>query len=94
MRNDLIMTFMTNSIQSGAAGCGKGIVMCFLKVPLACFGSMAAAVQPNDWGTLIQHVTNPSEQLMAPDCTAINSEDRAYTSCPPPRPPIEVFGIV
>ena len=33
-------------IQSGAAGWGKGFVTCFLEVPLACLGSMAAAVQP------------------------------------------------
>ena len=34
-------------LQSGAAGCEKGFVKCFLKVLLACRGSMAAAVQPN-----------------------------------------------
>ena len=33
--------------QSGAAGWVKGFVACFLEVPLACFGSMATAVQPN-----------------------------------------------
>ena len=34
-------------IQSGAAAYSEGFVKCFLKVPLACMGSMAAAVQPN-----------------------------------------------
>ena len=34
-------------VQSGAAGCVKGFVTCFLKVPLPCSGCMAAAVQPN-----------------------------------------------
>ena len=34
-------------IQSGAAGCVKGFLTCYLKVPLACLGSMAAAFQPN-----------------------------------------------
>ena len=34
-------------LQSGAAGWEKGLVTCFLEVPLACLGSMAAAVQPN-----------------------------------------------
>ena len=30
-----------------AAGCEKGFVKCFLKVPLASLGSMAVVVQPN-----------------------------------------------
>ena len=29
-----------------AATCSEGFVICFLKVPLACLGSMAVAVQP------------------------------------------------
>ena len=37
-------------VQSGASGCEKGFVKRFLKVPLACLGSMAAAVQPNGLG--------------------------------------------
>ena len=37
-------------LQSGAAGWVKGFVTCFLEVPLACLGSMAAAVQPNGLG--------------------------------------------
>ena len=36
-----------STVQSGAAGCEKGFVTCFLTVPLACLGCMAAAVQPN-----------------------------------------------
>ena len=31
-------------ILGGAATCSEGFVICFLKVPLACLGSMAAAV--------------------------------------------------
>ena len=38
------------SIQSGAAICGDSLVICFLKAPLACLGSMRAAVQPNGLG--------------------------------------------
>ena len=34
-------------LQPGTATCSKGFVISFLKVPLACLGSMAAAVQPN-----------------------------------------------
>ena len=34
----------------GAATCSKRFVICFLKVPLACLGGMAAAVQPNSLG--------------------------------------------
>ena len=37
-------------IPGGAATCSEGFVICFLKVPLACLGSMAAAVQPNSLG--------------------------------------------
>ena len=32
---------------TGAATCSEGFIICFLKVPLACLGSMAAAVLPN-----------------------------------------------
>ena len=41
------LQFLSLSVQSGAAGLGKGFVTCFLEVPLACLGSMAAAVQPS-----------------------------------------------
>ena len=37
-------------IVGGAATSSEGFVICFLKVPLACLGSMAAAVQPNSLG--------------------------------------------
>ena len=37
-------------VPGGAATCSEGFVVCFLKVPLACWGSMAAAVQPNSLG--------------------------------------------
>ena len=38
---------MKGEVQSGAAGCVKGFATCFLDVPPACLGSMAAAVQPS-----------------------------------------------
>ena len=50
-------------ILGGAATCFDGFVICFLKVPLACLGSIAAAVQPNSLGTLRKHFIKPSEQL-------------------------------
>ena len=34
----------------GATTCRKCFVICFLKVPLACLGSIAATVQPNSLG--------------------------------------------
>ena len=37
-------------IPGGAATCSEGFVVCFLKVHLVCWGSMAAAVQPNSLG--------------------------------------------
>ena len=55
-------------VQSGAGGCVKGFVKCFLEVQLACLGNMAAAVQPTSLGTLRKHVTKPFPQPAAPDC--------------------------
>ena len=55
-----------NDILGGAATCSEGFEICFLKVPLACLGSMAAAVQPSSLGTLRKHFTKPSEQVAAP----------------------------
>ena len=37
-------------VLGGAATCSEGFLICFLRVPPACFGNMAAAVQPNDLG--------------------------------------------
>ena len=37
-------------VQSGAETCAKGFVICFLQVPLASLGSMAAAVKPKGLG--------------------------------------------
>ena len=34
-------------VQSGAATCSEGFVICFLEAPLACLSSITAAVQPN-----------------------------------------------
>ena len=50
----------------GAATHSEGFITYFLKVPLACLGSMAAAVQPNSLGTLRKHLTKPLEQVAAP----------------------------
>ena len=54
------------SLLGGAVTCSEGFVTVFLKVPLACLGSMAAAVQHNSLGTLRKHFTKPSEQEAAP----------------------------
>ena len=43
--------------QSGATGCVKGFVTCFLEVPLACLGSMAAA-------SLVQLPVELSENML------------------------------
>ena len=42
--------FMPNSVLGGAATLSEGFVISFLKVPLACLGCMAAAVQPSGLG--------------------------------------------
>ena len=55
----------------GAATCSKGFVACFLYVPLACLGSMAAAVQPNSLGTLKKQFTKPSVQVAAPPTVVV-----------------------
>ena len=49
----------------GAATCSEGFATYFLKVPLACLGSMAAAVQLN-MGTFGKHFTKPPEQVATP----------------------------
>ena len=38
---------VSEGLQSEAPGCEKGFARCFLEVPLAYLGSMAAAVQPS-----------------------------------------------
>ena len=58
---------VSTPLQSWAATCYKGFVKCFLNVPLACLGSMAAAVQPNGL-SFRKQFTKPSEQVAAPDC--------------------------
>ena len=60
---------MNNPVLGGAATCSKGFVICFLKVPLACLGSMSVTVQPNSLGTLRKHFTKLSEQVAAPPGT-------------------------
>ena len=39
-----------NKLLGGASTCSGGFVNCFLRVPFACLGSMAAVVQPNNLG--------------------------------------------
>ena len=46
----LLMEVAELSRQSGAETCSEAFVICFLKVPLACLGRMAAAVQPKGLG--------------------------------------------
>ena len=41
------MCSISSRVRTGAAGCQKGSVTCFLKVPLASLGRMASAAQPN-----------------------------------------------
>ena len=48
-------------ILGGAATSSEDFLTCFLKVPLPCLGSMAAAVQPNILGTLRKHFTKPNK---------------------------------
>ena len=40
-------------VPGGAATCSEGFVVNFLKVPLACWGSSVAAVQPNNLRSLL-----------------------------------------
>ena len=48
---DQPMIYMSRfALLGGVATCSEGFVICFLKVPLVCLGSMAAAVQPNGLG--------------------------------------------
>ena len=59
------------TLLGGAATCSEGFVMCFLRVPLACLGSMAAAVQPNGLGN--SQFTKPAEQVAAQPSTTHHS---------------------
>ena len=55
-------------ILGGAATCSEGFLICFLKVPFDCFGSMAAAVMPGELSE-----KKPSEQVAAPPDTGRHS---------------------
>ena len=57
-------TFQDNVVLGGAATCSKGFVTCFVKVPLACLGSLGATVQPTAWGTLRKQFKKPLELRM------------------------------
>ena len=50
----------------------EGFVICFLKVSLACLGTMAAAVQPNSLGTFRKHFIKPLEQVAAPPSRSLS----------------------
>ena len=46
-------------ILGGAATCSEGFATCFLKVPVACLGSIAAAVQPGELSeNILQNLRN------------------------------------
>ena len=47
--NDFI-SLSQHTILGGVDTCSEGSIICFLKVPLACLGSMEAEVQPNGLG--------------------------------------------
>ena len=58
-----------SAVPGGAATCSEGFVVNFLKVPLACWGSSVAAVQPNSLGNsqFAENILqNLSEQVAAP----------------------------
>ena len=40
----------SRTLLGGAATCSEGLVICFPRVPLACLGCMAAALQPKSLG--------------------------------------------
>ena len=58
------------TVQSGAATCRKGFVICFLKVSLVCVGSIVAAVQPTACGTLRKHFTKLFLRAATSQCTS------------------------
>ena len=65
-------------LQSEAATCRKGFVMCFLKVPLACLGSMTAAVQPYSLWNSQTHITKPVLQVADPECSCLHEQAMAF----------------
>ena len=71
-RDDVAGTY----ILGGVVTCSEGFEIFFLKVSLPCLGSMAAAVQPNNLGTLRKHFTKPSEQVAAPPGSAASTDWR------------------
>ena len=48
------VTGFTDYLQSGAATCSEGFVICFLKVPLACLAAWQLQYSPTSWGTLAE----------------------------------------
>ena len=48
--------------------------MCFLKVPLACLGSMTAAVQPYSLWNSQKHITKPVLQVADPECSCLHEQ--------------------
>ena len=64
------------SVQSGAATCSEGFVICFLKVHLACLCSMTAAVQPNC-------LWNPSENILLNHFQNLTPQNVCLSVCLP-----------
>ena len=63
----------------GEATCSEGFVMCFLKVPLACLGSMAAAVQPNSLGNSQKSKQNLWNKCTPPRYQIICTKAKMFT---------------
>ena len=58
-------------VPGGAATCSEGFVKCFPRVPRL-LGCTAAAMLPKQArGTIIKHITKPSEQVAAPPSAMI-----------------------
>ena len=49
------------TVHSGGVRLRKGLVKCFLKVPIACLGNTAAAVETNQWP--VENSGNISQNL-------------------------------
>ena len=71
-RNCKISITWKGNIQSGAATCSEGFVICLLKVPPDCaWAAWQLQYNPTACWNLRKHFTKPSEQVAAPDCTDV-----------------------
>ena len=66
-------SFFPATVHSGAAGCEKRFVKCFLKVSLA-WAAWQLQYSPTAWGTLRKQFTKPSEQVAGPPGSASSTE--------------------